>query len=137
MLKKFLTKKILPVAIVFAVSVMLCVPVVLAQDGAAPDITGELERTGAQFGAVEGEQDLPTIIGNIIRVVLAFMGIVLLIVVLYGGFLWMTAGGSEEKVEKAKNWIINGIIGLVIVLVAYAITSYVVGQLTTSVLGMP
>jgi len=49
--------------------------------------------------------------------------------VIYGGFLWMTARGNEQQVTKAKDLIISAVIGLVIVLAAYAITAYVGGAL--------
>jgi hypothetical protein len=44
----------------------------------------------------------------------------------------MTAIGKENQVEKAKNIIIQAVIGLVIVLAAYAITSFIGNQLTGS-----
>jgi hypothetical protein len=73
----------------------------------------------------------PTKIGQIIGVLLSFVGTVFFILIIYGGFLWMTAAGNEQNVTKAKGLITSAIIGLVIVLAAYAITSYVgtiVGQ---------
>jgi len=65
-------------------------------------------------------------IGVILYFILGFLGVILLIVIIYAGFLWMTAGGDEEQVRKAKAWILNGLIGLVITILAYAITNYVV-----------
>ena len=53
------------------------------------------------------------------------MGVVFLILMIYGGYLWMLARGNEQEVEKAKNIIQNALIGLVIVLAAYAITALV------------
>ena len=49
--------------------------------------------------------------------------------IVYGGFLWMTAAGNDDAVSKAKKIMIAGVIGLVIVLSAFAIASYVVEQL--------
>lgn len=73
-----------------------------------------------------GQADLKTTIANLIRVVLGFLGIIAVVIVLYGGFIWMTAGGSDEKVGKAKRMLIAGVIGLAIILSAYAITTFVV-----------
>ncbi len=123
-------KRFVPAILVFAIALGFAMPALAG----TPDLGGELANVGAGFGASEQDTDLPTVIGRIIKVVLAFLGIILLIVVLYGGFLWMTAGGSEEKVDKAKSWIINGIIGLVIILLSYAIASYVVDKLTTEII---
>jgi len=49
--------------------------------------------------------------------------------ILYGGFKWMTAGGNEEQVGEAKKIIISGVIGLIIILSAYAIANFVVGAI--------
>ena len=79
-----------------------------------------------------GEADLETTIGNIINVVLGFLGIVAVVIVLLGGFKWMTAGGNDEKVAEAKKLLVAGVIGLAIILSAYAITSFVISSLITA-----
>jgi len=76
-----------------------------------------------------GKKDLRETVGSIIQVALGFLGVVAVVVVLIGGFQYMTAGGSDEKVAKARKWIVSGIIGLAIILSAYAITSFVVEKL--------
>lgn len=73
--------------------------------------------------------DLIKIIFTTIQYVLAFLGVVALVVIIIGGFMWMTAGGNEEKVGKAKKVLIQGLIGLVIILLAFAIASFVIAQL--------
>jgi len=62
---------------------------------------------------------------NIVNWVLGFLGLVAVILIIYAGFLWMTAGGNADQVDKAKKILINGVIGLVIILLAGAITLYV------------
>lgn len=74
---------------------------------------------------------LPQIVGTIINVVLGFMGIVLLFYLIYGGFKWMTSGGESKGVDEAKKMIQNAIIGLVIIVSSYAISSFVLGQLVS------
>jgi hypothetical protein len=76
-----------------------------------------------------GQQDLKTGLGRLINVALGFLGIVAVIIILYGGFRWMTAGGNDEKVGEAKRLIIAGIIGLAIILASYAITTFVLQSL--------
>jgi len=49
--------------------------------------------------------------------------------IIYAGFLWMTAGGNPEQVDKAKQWLTNAIIGLAIILAAYAISGFVIDNL--------
>lgn len=61
----------------------------------------------------------------IVGSVLSFVGVLFLALVIYGGFLWMTARGNQQQVEKAKNLIIQAVIGVVIVLSAYIITSFI------------
>ena len=73
-----------------------------------------------------------TTIGKIIGAGLAFIGILFFILMIYGGFTWMFARGNEQTVEKAKDLIMSAVIGLVIVLAAYAITVYVGGALTAA-----
>jgi hypothetical protein len=79
-----------------------------------------------------GQEDLRTTVGSIINVALSFLGVVAIIIVLIGGFKYMTAGGSDEKVQEARKWIISGIIGLAIILSAYAITAFVINQLVSA-----
>lgn len=80
---------------------------------------------------VTGSDNLVTIIGNIINVLLGFLGILLLAYLLYAGFLWMTSGGDTEGVKKAKTMIQNSIVGLIIIAAAFAISSFVLGQLVS------
>lgn len=76
-----------------------------------------------------GEADLEATIGALIQTVIRFLGIIAVVVVLYGGFRWMTASGNDEKVAEAKKILIAGLIGLAIVLTALAITSFVINQI--------
>lgn len=73
--------------------------------------------------------DVRTTVSRIIRAFMGLLGIVAVIIILLGGFKWMTAGGNEEKVAEAKKLIISGIIGLVIIMSAYAIAQFVVGAI--------
>lgn len=66
-----------------------------------------------------------SIIGSIIKTVLSLLGIVFLILMIFSGYQWMTAGGNEEQVSQAKSRIKNAIIGVVVVIMAYAITAFV------------
>lgn len=92
------------------------------------------ELLDSNFGAATGlgQGDLNDTIGALIRAALGFLGVIAVVIVLFGGFKWMTAGGNEEKVGEAKKLIIAGIIGLAIILSAYAIASFVIKQLVTA-----
>ena len=89
---------------------------------------------GLQYGAVTGlgSTDIRTTIARIIRVAMGLLGIVAVVIILIGGFTWMTAGGNEEKVGEAKKWIFAGIIGLAIILSAYALANFVINSLVNA-----
>lgn len=79
-----------------------------------------------------GQADIKETIGNLIRILLGFLGVIAVVIILMGGFKWMTAGGNDEKVAEAKKLIIAGIIGLAIILSAYAIASFVINSIITA-----
>ena len=69
--------------------------------------------------------DIPQAIGKVVGAVLAFVGTLFFILIIYSGFTWMLARGNESEVQKAKDMLEAAVIGLIIVLSAYAITAYV------------
>lgn len=85
---------------------------------------------GSTFGI--GTADLQSTVINIVNYVLGALGLIAVIVILYGGFLWMLSRGNAQQVEKAKRVIRNAVIGLVIVLLSWAIVQFVVGAITNS-----
>lgn len=79
-----------------------------------------------------GERDPRDIAASVIRIILGFLGIVAVVIILLGGFKWMTAGGGEDKVGEAKKLITAGIIGLVIIVAAFAIATFVLNSLISA-----
>ena len=75
--------------------------------------------------AGSGPMDPRMIVAIIIRSLLALIGIVFIVLTVYAGFLWMTAAGEEEKTGKAKKLLSSGVIGLAIILSAYAISYFI------------
>ena len=90
--------------------------------------------TGIEYGTFTGlgTKDLREGVMAIVNVLLGFLGIVAIIVILYGGFVWLTSAGNEEKVGQAKKIITAGIIGLIIIFVSYAIATFVINQLISA-----
>jgi hypothetical protein len=84
-----------------------------------------LGRAG-NLGLAATEADPRETAVTIIKYLMTFLGIIAVTVILIGGFRWMTAAGNEDKVGSAKKTIIAGAIGLVIVLAAFAIVTFVV-----------
>lgn len=75
------------------------------------------------------DTDPRTIAAGIINVVLGLLGIIFLVLILYAGFLWMTSGGDSAKVDKAKAYLRNAIIGLVIIITSWGIATFVINSL--------
>ena len=102
------------------------------------DFAGDsgLDKTAAGTGHAtgDGEEQLTQKIGDIVQAVLSFLGVIFLVLMIYGGYLWMTARGNEEQVTKAKNLITAAIIGLIIVISAYAISYFIIKSLSDTTL---
>ena len=79
--------------------------------------------------------DIRIVIAKIIKVALGLLGIVALVIMIYGGVVWMTAGGNEDKITTAKKVLINGVIGIAIILSSYAIVSFVMNKLVEATTG--
>lgn len=73
--------------------------------------------------------NLMAIIARIINGFLILLGLAAVIIIIYAGVLWMTAAGKEEQVMKAKKTLINGVIGLIIILLSYALVRMLFGIL--------
>ena len=119
-------KKLFVIAFALLVSAGVCFSgsAVLAQ---VPDL-------GVTYPAAAGLSDLDPRIttARIIRIALSLLGTIFLAIVLYGGFLWMTAGGNDEKIGEAKSWIYSGVVGLAIILSAYGVTTFVLRNLVAA-----
>lgn len=85
----------------------------------------------AQLGSVKpptaglSTRSFSEMVVGIVNVALGFVTVIALAVIIYGGFRWMTAGGNEESVGEAKKILTAGIIGLVVVLIAWVIITFV------------
>jgi hypothetical protein len=119
-----MSKKVLGLLLALVISAVCVAPVLAATD---PFGVGTVGST-----LVLGSKDLKATAGSIINIALGFLGIVAVCIVLAGGFMYMTAGGDDTKAKKARQFIISGIIGLAIILCAYAITTYVIGSLVNN-----
>ena len=91
-------------------------------------------------GICETRKEVPTLggdiaffAGNIIKALLSLLGVIVLIFMVYGGYLWMASGGNEQMVKKSKDILFNTIIGLIIVIAAFAITDFIMKCITGAV----
>ncbi len=76
-----------------------------------------------------GDATLPQVVGNIVTIVLSLLGLVAVVLIIIAGFQWMTSAGNEEKVKNAKKLMGSALIGLIIIVLAYAIATFVVDRL--------
>jgi ketopantoate hydroxymethyltransferase len=86
---------------------------------------GTAQMTAVQTNTFGGNSDPRTIAAQIINVIMGFLGLVAVVIILLGGFKWMTAAGAEDKIDEAKKLLSAGVIGLVIVLSSWAIAKFV------------
>ena len=75
-----------------------------------------------------GTADIKTTVQKILNVILGFLGIIATLIILLGGFKWMTSQGNTDKVDEAKKLIGAGVVGLIIILAAYAIVKFVLTE---------
>jgi hypothetical protein len=98
--------------------------------GASKALSG-LEQSSTQAYGTLPEKDISKTIGKVVGVGLSFVGVLFLALLIYGGFTWMFARGNQQDVQKAKDIMEAAVIGLIIVMAAYAITAYVGSVLTS------
>ncbi|HLD18240.1 MAG TPA: pilin [Patescibacteria group bacterium] len=108
-------------------------PIAHAQADAITSAGDALTDVGAGLGTDSSQTDLPTLIGSLINVIISVLGIVLVIYFLLGGFKYMQSQGDQKKIDDAKKLMTNAVIGIVIIVAAYAIATYVLTLLTSVV----
>ena len=117
--------------VIFTLALGLMITPALAAVDPDEDVFGlqQVQGTTATSGVALGDKDLIPAVTSIINVALSLLGIVSVVIILIGGFKWMTAGGNEEKVDEARKLIFAGIIGMAIILSAWAISKFVITEL--------
>lgn len=83
----------------------------------------------SSYDKTTDETTILTTVAGIIKIVLSLLGFIFVVLIIYSGILWMTAGGNEKQVERAKNIIKNAFIGLTLVILAYAVTYFIFASL--------
>lgn len=118
-------KKTKTLSIIIVVCTCLLTPALLLAEGYGLSDT-------AQFAGLKTSSSLPVVIGHVIFYLLGFLGAVFFVLIVYGGFTWMTARGNKEDVTKAQGIITSAAIGLAVVLASYAITSFIISRVISS-----
>lgn len=120
-------KKITKHLISFAIISLLVLPIMASAAETVADPFG-VEKTNTAISETLGDanKDPREVASRIITLVLGFLSLIAVVIVLIGGFKWMTAAGNEDKVEEAKKILGAGIIGLFIILVAWGLSSWII-----------
>lgn len=95
---------------------------------AAPNLSNAFSSTlnKAAGNSYNTETTFTGILSSVIFVILSIIGTLFLLLIIYGGVNWMMAGGNEQNVEKGKETIKQAILGLIVVIGAYAMTYFIV-----------
>lgn len=128
-MKKYI--KIISIGIAAAFVLSLAVPAVVGAVAPPTSPTELLNQTANASGQTQ-TRGLVEIIGNIIQWILGLVGVILLIMFIYGGVLYATSAGNEDKVDTGKKVMLYAIIGVVIIALSFALSRYVIDALFQS-----
>jgi type IV secretory pathway VirB2 component (pilin) len=118
-------RKLLAGLFTFTMSLTFLAPVYVA----AEDPYGLVDAKNIKVGQSD---DLKGTISQVVNIILGFLGIIAVVIILFAGFKWMTAGGNEEQVGEARKTLLQAVIGLAVVFLAWAIASFVITNLGTA-----
>jgi len=119
---------------VFIILVLISPTIGLAAEtGGGPDTGGRPSSSGESelpnpLG--KGLTDPRAVVGNIIKALLGIVGSLALAVFIFGGFMWVTSAGNEEKVKKGKDMLMWAAFGLAVIFASYALVTFVIDALT-------
>lgn len=97
-----------------------------------PDLAGQIANKAGYATQGVNEFTLSETIGRVIKIALGFVGTIFFALTVYAGFLWMTAQGNSDQVDKAKDILKTAVIGIIIVVSAYSITAFILWFTTQS-----
>jgi len=131
--------------ILLFISILILMPAAAAAKGfesvelqlaSKPDIGWKKigNRTGYDKGGSKKDTtgDIYTLIDKGVAAVLSMVAIIFFGVTMYGGLRWLTSQGEDEKIQKAKNALKAGIIGMIIISLSYALTAFIFDKVTKS-----
>jgi predicted permease len=119
---------------VFAMGAPALVPsVVFANDITTGVCSGVGAATGGSGCSSDSSSpDLATIAKRIVNILSIIVGVVAVIMIIVGGFRYITSGGESGNVSGAKNTLIYAIVGLIIVALAQFIVHFVISGVTNT-----
>lgn len=124
-------KQIIKFIITSVLLIFLILPMIVSAANVG-DVISDLDKTAQNAKIIESPENAATvygITGQIIFLLLGVLGVIFLVLMIYGGLTWMTAAGNEEKVKKARTTLVHATLGLLILLTAFILTNYVIFQI--------
>lgn len=123
---------------IISISIILtfCLPLLLLPTTVSAlgfgDAQEQLETAGGEAYGDVSETTIEDFVGDIINTLLSLTGVIFICLIVYGGYLWMTAQGHEDQIKKATSVLRAAFIGIIIVVLAYGITYFVIEQLLSN-----
>lgn len=96
-------------------------PVMAEEDICSSSISEELK----EIAGCKTTQRADTVVNSVIQIAIGMIGLLAVLVMIYGGFMFLTSTGDASKVAKGKNILIYGLVGLIVAIMAFAIVSFV------------
>lgn len=113
----------------FVLAIGVAAPVISAEQVGAVNVWGTCdENSTSEICRAQSDASANTFISNLVNVLLFFLGAVAVIMIIVGGFKYVTANGDSNAITSAKNTILYSAIGVAVAVAAYAIVNYVIGQ---------
>ena len=79
-----------------------------------------------------GNRDVSTLVGDIISYILGIVGVLALVMFIYGGITWMTSAGAPEKIKKGKDTLVWTVFGLAFIFLSYALLDFILKAFLTT-----
>lgn len=122
-------KKLKALLFLLPLTIILILPYfVFAQSGTSSSPIEKLKVVGGGSYQAADEYTLAGIIGQIAAAFLSLLAVIFIFLIIIAGYNWLTSGGNEQKIEKAKSTMTRSIIGLLIILGAWAIWIFVLNS---------
>lgn len=130
--------KLTELRMIFICTLLLCILVLTPEivntaytiDDANDSGKAFLQSTVNAGTGLADKGDITQVITTIFKGVLAMTGFIFFILMIYGGYVWMSSQGNEEQVTKGRNTVIAAVIGIAIIVSGYAVTTFVTKALT-------
>lgn len=95
-------------------------------------IGGGVKKTATKIYETSGPPDFIVVLVTILNYLLTFVGVLFFLLLIYSGYLWMTARGKEEQIDKAKRITREAVIGLILMITARLLTEFILSQIGTA-----